>query len=186
MLFILVWSVFIWVFIVSVDNFRVCKKKNIVTMDCMLAWKVILICMLLSYTLCNSIFHISWVSQVIEILYQNASSCFNLNPILQVPSMKRKKTNSHMFWIEPNHKTHWEKVEIIEWHTIPKMRDRKYLIHYRMYFDSFNHLVNELSPCYKSKCFNSMRLQSKIKKIVAIVIYRFSPRFDFKHMFERF
>jgi hypothetical protein len=153
----------------------------------MLAWKVILICMLLSYILCNSIFHISWVSRVIEFLHQNASSsCFNLNPILQASSMKRKNLFSHMFWIEPNHKTHWKKVEIIEWHTTPKMRDRKYLIHYKMYFDYFNHLVNELSPCYKSKCFNSIRLQSKIKKIVAIVIYRFAHGFNFKHMFDRF
>ncbi len=66
------------------------------------------------------------------------------------------------------------------------MRDNKYLMHYRMFFNAFNHLVQEWFLFLKSKCFNPMKAQLKIRKIIAIVLCSFDHGFSFKHMPNRF
>ncbi|KAH9543806.1 hypothetical protein CY35_13G084400 [Sphagnum magellanicum] len=38
----------------------------------------------------------------------------------------------------------WDFVQNIVWHTTPKMRDRKFLLYYRISFKAFNNLVFEL------------------------------------------
>jgi len=78
-------------------------SKDIVNMDQMFIGKVILNFMVFSIILGNYIFHIS---QVTKNLYQNASSCFDVDPILFAMSNKRKKYSSCIFWIEPKQKTH--------------------------------------------------------------------------------
>ncbi len=80
----------------------------------------------------------------------------------------KNKHSSQMFWIKPKQITHWEG-EAIVWHITTKMRD-KYLICYKMSFDEFNNLVEELIPFLKSKCINWMRPQLEINKIVAVVL----------------
>jgi hypothetical protein len=59
-------------------------------------------------------------------------------------------------------------------------------MHYRMSFDAFNKLVEELSQFLKSYCFNPMRSQLEIKKIVIVVLYKFVHGFSLKHMSDRF
>jgi hypothetical protein len=93
--------------------------------------KGILILMLFSIALGNYFFH---TSQGTKFLYSNPSSCFDVDLILFVLSKKRKIYSSRMFWIEPKQKIHQEKVETVLWHTMPKMRGKKYLMHYKMFF----------------------------------------------------
>jgi hypothetical protein len=93
--------------------------------------KNILILMLFSIALRNYFFY---TSQGTKFLYSNASSCFDMGPILFVLSKKRNNYSSCMFWIELKQKIHWEKVETIVWHTTPKMRGKKYLMHYKTFF----------------------------------------------------
>jgi hypothetical protein len=66
------------------------------------------------------------------------------------------------------------------------MNDRKYFMHYVMSFDAFNNSFEELSSILKLKCFNLLRSQLKIKKVVAVLLYRFAHGFNFKHMLDRF
>jgi hypothetical protein len=46
-------------------------------------------------------------------LHQNASSCFDVDPILFAMLNKKKNYSPCMFWIEPKQKTHWKEVEAI-------------------------------------------------------------------------
>jgi hypothetical protein len=57
------------------------------------------------------------------------------------------------------------------WHTTLEMRDRIFLLHYRMSFEAFNILVLELTHFLQSSCLNPIRPQLEIRKFVAIVIY---------------
>jgi hypothetical protein len=73
-------------------------------------------------------------------------------------------------------------VETNVWHTTPEIRDRKFLLHYRMSFEAFNNLVLEFTPFLQPSCLNPISSQLEIKKIVTIVIYRFAHGFSTTHM----
>jgi len=123
--------------------FRVLLKFHncLVIMDHMCVGRVILIWMLLSMTLGNSLF---CTSRAKDLLFQNLSpSMFGVQPILWTLLKKKKKHCTQLFWEEPKQRTHWEMVETIVWHTTPEMKDRKYLMYYWMTFDAFNVLVEE-------------------------------------------
>ncbi len=66
------------------------------------------------------------------------------------------------------------------------MNDKKHFMHYVMSFDAFNNSFEELSSILKLKRFNLLRSQLKIKKVVAVLLYRFAHGFNFKHMLDRF
>ncbi len=51
-------------------------------------------------------------------------------------------------------------------------------------FDAFNNLVEKLFSFLKSKCFNLVRPQLEIRKL--LFLYRFVHRFSLKHMSNRF
>jgi hypothetical protein len=93
--------------------FRVLLKFDncIVIMDHMCVGRVILIWMLLSVTLGNSLF---CTSRARDLLFQNLSpSMFGVQPILWTLLRKRKKHCKLLFWVEPKQRTHWEMVEAI-------------------------------------------------------------------------
>jgi hypothetical protein len=58
---------------------------------------------------------------------------------------------------EPRQYTHWDLVETNVWHTTPKKKNRKFLLHYIMSFEFFNNLVLELTPFLQSSCLNPIR-----------------------------
>ncbi len=45
------------------------------------------------------------------------------------------------------------------------MRDRKFFLYYRMSYETFNNLVEELTPFLKSQCMNPVRPQLEIRKL---------------------
>jgi hypothetical protein len=55
-----------------------------------------------------------------------------------------------------------------------------------MTFDTFNVLDEELTPFLKSECFNHVRRQLEVRKIVAIVLYQFAHGLSPKHISNRF
>jgi hypothetical protein len=59
-------------------------------------------------------------------------------------------------------------------------------MYYQMTFDAFNVLVEELTPFLKSECFNHVRPQLEVRKIVAIVLYKFAHGLSPKHISNRF
>jgi len=77
-------------------------------------------------------------------------------------------------------------VEAIVWHTTLEMRNKKYLMYYRMTFDAFNVLVEELTPFLKSECLHPVRSPLKVRKIVVIVLYMFAHGLSPKHMLDKF
>jgi len=98
-------------------NFRVLLKfdNHIRNMDYMCVGRVILIWMLLSVTLGNSLF---CTVRARDLLFQNLSpSMFGVQSILCTLLKKKKKHCSWLFWVEPKQRTHWEMVEAIVWHT---------------------------------------------------------------------
>ncbi len=58
--------------------------------------------------------------------------------------------------------------------------------YYRMSFEAFNSLVEELIPFLQSQCVNLVQPQVKIRKIVAIVIYRLTHGTSATHMADWF
>jgi hypothetical protein len=65
------------------------------------------------------------------------------------------------------------------------MKDKKFLLHYKMNFEAFNNLVLE-DTFLQSSCLNCARSQLNIKKIVTIVIYRVVHGFSTAHMVNQF
>jgi len=65
------------------------------------------------------------------------------------------------------------------------MKDKKYLLHYKMNFEAFNNLVLE-DTILQLSCLNRARSQLNIQKIVTIVIYRFVHGFSTAHMVNQF
>ncbi len=59
-------------------------------------------------------------------------------------------------------------------------------MYYRMTFDAFQKLVLELIPCLQSQCLNLVRPHLEIKKVVAIVFYKFANGHSATHMADRF
>jgi hypothetical protein len=47
------------------------------------------------------------------------------------------------------------------------------MMHYKFSFDSFNNLVEKLTPFLKFECINLMRPQLEIDFFIKIVLYRF-------------
>jgi hypothetical protein len=97
-------------------------------------------------------------------------------------SVNGRRHPSCFWWKEPKQCTHWDLVETIVWHTILEIRDRKFLLHYKVSFEAYNNLVLELTPFLQSSCLNCIKTQLEIKKIMAIVIYRFAHGFNVTHM----
>jgi len=65
------------------------------------------------------------------------------------------------------------------------MKDKKFLLHYKMNCEAFNNLVLE-DTFLQSSCLNHVRSQLKIKKILTIVIYQFVHGFSTLHMIDQF
>jgi hypothetical protein len=101
-------------------------------------------------------------------------------------SVNGKRDPSHFWWKELKQYTHWDLVETIVRHTLIEIRDRKFLLHYKISFGAFNNLVLELTHFLQSSCLNPIKTQLEIKKIMAIVIYRFAHGFSVTHMADRF
>lgn len=55
-------------------------------------------------------------------------------------------------------------------------------MHYEISFNAFNNLVEELTLLLKYECINPVKPQLKIKKIVTIVLYRFTNEINPKHI----
>lgn len=51
------------------------------------------------------------------------------------------------------------------WGTTFHMRDRKFFLYYRMSYEAFNNLVEELTPFLKSQCMNPVTPQLEIRKL---------------------
>jgi len=66
------------------------------------------------------------------------------------------------------------------------MKDMKFLLHYKMNFEILNNLVLELTHFSHLNSLNLVRPQLKIKKIVAIVIYRFAHGSSATYMVNQF
>jgi hypothetical protein len=77
-------------------------------------------------------------------------------------------------------------VESTLWHTTPEMRNRKFMGYYRMSFEAFNSLVEELTSFLQSQCVNLVQPQVEIRKDVAIVIYRLAHGTSATHMADQF
>ncbi len=108
---ILMWIVLIWVFTVNVF-YRLFKgfSKYIVNMDWMFIGKE-------GYIDLDAIFN--YIRKLFlpflttKFLYWNASSWFDVDPILFALSKKRRNYSSRMFRIESKQKIHWEEVRPI-------------------------------------------------------------------------
>jgi len=72
------------------------------------------------------------------------------------------------------------------WHTTLEMRPKKFMGYYIMNFETFNNLVKELTTFFQSQCVNLVLPQVKIRKIVAIVIYRLVHGTNATHMADEF
>jgi hypothetical protein len=55
-----------------------------------------------------------------------------------------------LWWKELRQHLQWDFVESIVWHTTLEMRHRKFTNYYRMSFEAFNNLVEELKPILES------------------------------------
>ena len=85
----------------------------------------------------------------------------------------RKKPVALLFSVEPKQSAHWNHVEPIVWRASEEMHYRKYMKSYRMSLEAFDNLVQMLTPYLQSQCINLVRSQLEIKKILALVLYRF-------------
>ncbi len=109
---------------------------------------------------------------------------FNVFPMF-LANVNRSKHLPHFWWKKLRQYTHWDLVETNVWHTTPSMKDKKFLLHYKMNCETFNNLVLE-DTFVQSSCLNHVRSQLKIKKIVTIVIYQFVHGFSTLHMIDQF
>jgi hypothetical protein len=66
------------------------------------------------------------------------------------------------------------------------MRDRKYIMYYRMTFDVFQTLMLELIPYLQSRCLNLVRPHLEIKKMIAIIFYKFGNGHNATHVADCF
>ena len=98
---------------------------------------------------------------------------------------RRKNCEPRLFWIEPRQETQWNYVEPIIWRATGDMQYRKFIRFYRMSPEAFEHLVYMLTPYLKSQCTHLVRPQLEIRKIVAIVLYRFVHGHSLDHIADR-
>ncbi len=118
--------------------------------------QVFIIWMLLFVTLGNTISK-SKVQNVLSNLNGSIRG-FNVFPMFLV-GVNGRKHSSCFWWKEPKQYTHWDLVETNVWHTIFEIRDRKFLLCYKMNFETFNNLVLELTPFLQSSCLNPIKTQ---------------------------
>ncbi len=67
-----------------------------------------------------------------------------------------------------------------------EMRNKRYIMYYKMNFDVFQKLVLKLTPFLQFQSLNHMRPQLKIKKIVAKKNYRFIHGHSATRMVDHF
>jgi hypothetical protein len=125
-------------------------------MDPIIIGRVLLIWMLLFVTLGNYAFFKSWVRNYF--LHNDPSIKFHFLPFLST-ILSRKRSPSWLWWKKPMQHVQWDFVESTVWHTTPEMRHRKFMGYYRMSFETFNNLVEELTPFLQSQCVNLVRPQ---------------------------
>jgi len=81
-------------------------------------------------------------------------SIIGFNVFLMIlASVNGRKYPPHFWWKKPKQYTHWDLVETNVWHTTPKIKNRKFLLYYRMSFEAFNNLVLELTPFFAIELF---------------------------------
>ena len=98
---------------------------------------------------------------------------------------RRKYCEPRLFWVEPRQETQWNYVEPIVWRAMGDMQYRKFIRLYRMFSEAFEHSVHILTPYLKSQCTHLVRPQLEIRKIVAIVLYRFAHGHSPDHIADR-
>jgi hypothetical protein len=126
--------------------------------------QVLLIWMLLFVTLGNYAISKSKVHN--ELSNLNGSIIgFNVFQMFLANVNGKKHHPSRFWWKEPKQYTRWDLVETIVSHTILEIRDRKFLLHYKISFEAFNNLVLELTHFLQSSCLNPIKTQLEIKKI---------------------
>jgi hypothetical protein len=101
--------------------------------------QVFLIWILLSITLGNCATSKFKVHNVLANLDESIIR-FNVFPML-LGDVNERRHPLCFWWKEPRQYAHWELVETNVWHTTPEIRDRKFLLHYKMSFEAFNNLV---------------------------------------------
>jgi hypothetical protein len=119
-------------------------------MDLASLGQVFLIWILLSLTLGDCATSRSKVRNVLSNL-DGSIIRFHVFPMLLV-GVNERRHPPRFWWKEPRQYTHWELVETNVWHTTLEIRDRKFLLHYRMSFEAFNNLVLEFTPFLQSSC----------------------------------
>jgi hypothetical protein len=150
-------------------------------LDPIIIRRVLLIWMLLSVTLENCAL---FKSGVCNFFFHNDPSIgFHFLPILSA-ILSRKRSPSRLWWKETKQHVQWDFVESIIWHTTPEMKHSKFTSYYRMSFQAFNNLVEKLKPILQSQCVNLVWPQVKIRKFVAIVIYRLVHDTSVTHIHE--
>jgi hypothetical protein len=68
------------------------------------------------------------------------------------------------------------------WRIVDEMHERNYIKYYRMSFESFNNLVQLLTPYLRSKSEILVRPQTEIRLIIAAVIYQFAHGYSLEHI----
>ena len=145
--------------------------------------KVVLIWMMLSMAMRNSM---SYKSRALEVLESGNLMRFHFFSLLLLLGSRKKPNRPRLFWVEPRQCTHWNYIERVVWRTSNEMHHNKFKKFYRMDFGAFENLLNMLTPFLKSRCENQVRPQMEIRKIVACVIYRFAHGHSAEHMADRF
>ncbi len=106
--------------------------------------KIFLIWILLSITFTNSIVIKSRLCTLF--FYNEPNLGMKLLPLTWGVFATLKRHPPQLWWKKPRQSTHGYQVEANVWHTTPKMKDKKYIMHYKMTFDVFQKLVLELIP----------------------------------------
>jgi len=83
---------------------------------------------------------------------------FNVFPTFLV-GVNGRKHSLCFWWKELKQYTHWDLVETNVWRTILEIRGRKFLLCYKMNFETFNNLVLELTPFLESSHLNPIKTQ---------------------------
>jgi hypothetical protein len=117
-------------------------------MDPIIIGRVLLIWMLFCVTLGNFAFFKSRVRNCF--LHNDPSIEFHFLLFLSA-ILSRKRSPSWLWWKEPPRQhVQWNFVESTIRHTTFEMRHRKFMGYYRMSFEAFNNLVEELTPFLQS------------------------------------
>jgi hypothetical protein len=141
-------------------------------MDLASLGQVFLIWMLLSVTLGDCATSKSKMHNVLSNL-DGSIIRFNVFPMLLI-GVNGRRHPPRFWWKEPKQYIHWDLVETNVWHITLEIKDRNFLLHYRVSSETFNNLVLELTPFLQSSCLNPVRSQLEIKQIVVIDLLIYS------------